>query len=193
VRLDNGFLITPTSSSFGRLEPERLSLLDPEGRHRDGDKPSKEWAVHRAMYRARSLAGAVVHLHAPNCMAVACLGHLDPESVLPPLTPYKPFKERTAMFVVTVEFRIKKQHEREFRETVLNQARNSLTHEADCHRFDVSTDAKDGGRVFLYELYTDEAAYQAHRQTPHYHDFSTRVANWVAQKNVQTWDSLYPA
>ena len=88
VRLENGFLITPTNSSFGRLEPERLSLLDPEGRHCDGDKPSKEWAVHRAMYRARSLAGAVVHLHAPNCMAVACLGGLDPESVLPPLTPY---------------------------------------------------------------------------------------------------------
>jgi ribulose-5-phosphate 4-epimerase/fuculose-1-phosphate aldolase len=88
VRLDNGFLITPTNSSFGRLEPEKLSLLDPEGRHRHGEKPSKEWAVHRAMYRARSLAGAVVHLHAPNCMAVACLGDLDPESVLPPLTPY---------------------------------------------------------------------------------------------------------
>jgi ribulose-5-phosphate 4-epimerase/fuculose-1-phosphate aldolase len=88
VRLDNGFLITPTNSSFGLVEPEKLSLLDPEGRHRDGDKPSKEWAVHLAMYRARSLAGAVVHLHSPNCMAVACLGDLDPESVLPPLTPY---------------------------------------------------------------------------------------------------------
>jgi 3-dehydro-4-phosphotetronate decarboxylase len=88
VRLDNGFLITPTNSSFGRLDPERLSLLDREGRHRDGDKPSKEWVVHRAMYLARSLAGAVVHLHAPNCMAVACLVGLDPESVLPPLTPY---------------------------------------------------------------------------------------------------------
>jgi len=88
VRLDNGFLITPTNSSLGRLEPERLSLLDREGRHRDGDKPSKEWVVHRAMYLARNLAGAVVHLHAPNCMAVACLVGLDPESVLPPLTPY---------------------------------------------------------------------------------------------------------
>jgi ribulose-5-phosphate 4-epimerase/fuculose-1-phosphate aldolase len=88
VRLYNGFLITPTNSSFGRLEPERLSLLDREGRHRDGDKPSKEWVVHRAMYLARNLAGAVVHLHAPNCMAVACLVGLDPESVLPPLTPY---------------------------------------------------------------------------------------------------------
>ena len=88
VRLDNGFLITPTNSSFGRLEPERLSRLDREGRHRDGDKPSKEWVVHRAMYLARNLAGAVIHLHAPNCMAVACLVGLDPESVLPPLTPY---------------------------------------------------------------------------------------------------------
>jgi autoinducer 2-degrading protein len=91
------------------------------------------------------------------------------------------------MFVVTVEFLIHQQHESEFRETVLKQARNSVTLEADCHRFDVSIDAKDGCRVFLYELYTDEAAYQAHRQTPHYHEFSTRVADWVAQKNIKTW------
>jgi quinol monooxygenase YgiN len=97
------------------------------------------------------------------------------------------------MFVVTVEFSIHQQHEREFRETVLKQAQNSLTLEADCHRFDVSVDAQDGGRVFLYELYTDEAAYQAHRQTDHYHEFSARVADWVAQKNIQTWHSLYPA
>jgi quinol monooxygenase YgiN len=96
------------------------------------------------------------------------------------------------MFVVTVEFSIHQQHEREFQETVLKQARNSLTLETDCHRFDVSIDAKDGGRVFLYELYTDEAAYQAHRQTPHYHEFSDRIADWVAQKSIQTWQSLYP-
>ena len=68
-----------------------------------------------------------------------------------------------------------------------------MTHETDCHRFDVSIDAKDGGRVFLYELYTDEAAYQAHRQTPHYHDFSTRITDRVAQKNIKTWQSLYPS
>jgi autoinducer 2-degrading protein len=97
------------------------------------------------------------------------------------------------MFVVTVEFSIHLQHEREFRETVLKQARNSLTLEADCHRFDVSIDAKGGGRVFLYELYTDEAAYQAHRKTSHYNEFSTRVAEWVAQKNIQIWHSLYPS
>ena len=97
------------------------------------------------------------------------------------------------MFVVTVEFSIHQQHEREFRETVLKQARNSLTLEADCHRFDVSIDARGGSRVFLYEQYTDEAAYQAHRQTPHYHEFSSRVTDWVAQKNIQTWHSLYPS
>jgi quinol monooxygenase YgiN len=97
------------------------------------------------------------------------------------------------MFVVSVEFLIHPQHESEFRETVLKQARNSLTREADCHRFDVSIDAKDGCRVFLYELYTDEAAYQAHRQTPHYHEFSTRVANWVAQKDIKHWQSVDPS
>ena len=88
VRLDDGFLMTPTNSSLGRLDPQRLSRLDPQGRHLDGEEPSKEWAVHLAMYRARDLAAAVVHLHSPYCMAVACLGGLDPESVLPPITPY---------------------------------------------------------------------------------------------------------
>ena len=97
------------------------------------------------------------------------------------------------MFVVAVEFLIHQQHEREFRETVLKQARNSLTLEADCHRFDVSIDPQDDSRVFLYELYSDEAAYQAHRKTPHYHEFSIRVADWVAQKNIKTWHSLYPS
>ena len=28
VRLDDGYLITPTNSSLGRLDPERLSRLD---------------------------------------------------------------------------------------------------------------------------------------------------------------------
>ena len=41
ARLDDGYLITPTNSSLGRLDPERLSRLDAEFRHVAGDKPSK--------------------------------------------------------------------------------------------------------------------------------------------------------
>ena len=58
VRLDDGYLITPTNSSLGRLTPARLSRLDADFRHVDGDKPSKEVFMHRAFYTARADAGA---------------------------------------------------------------------------------------------------------------------------------------
>ncbi len=94
------------------------------------------------------------------------------------------------MIVVTVEFSIHPPQAREFRETVLTQAHNSLTREPNCHRFDVSIDPLDATRFFLYEVYTDEAALQAHRKTPHYQEFGTRAAALVAHKNVQVWHGL---
>ena len=88
VRLDDGFLITPTNSSLGRLDPARISRLDAQFRHIDGDKPSKEVFMHRAFYTARPDAGAVVHLHSTQATAVSCLPDVDPENPIPPLTPY---------------------------------------------------------------------------------------------------------
>ncbi len=80
--------MTPTNSSLGRLEPERLSKLDPDFRHIGGDKPSKEVFMHRAFYLARPDAGAVVHLHSTQATAVSCLPDVDPANPIPPLTPY---------------------------------------------------------------------------------------------------------
>ena len=88
VRLADGYLITPTNSSLGRLDAERLSRLDGEFRHVGGDKPSKEVFMHRAVYRAREDAGAVVHLHSTMATAVACLPDVDVANPIPPLTPY---------------------------------------------------------------------------------------------------------
>ena len=84
VRLAEGYLITPTNSSLGRLDPARLSRLDSDFRHIGGDPPSKEVFMHRAFYTARQRAGAVVHLHATMSTAIACL----PDGEIPPLTPY---------------------------------------------------------------------------------------------------------
>jgi ribulose-5-phosphate 4-epimerase/fuculose-1-phosphate aldolase len=88
VKLDDGYLITPTNSSLGRLEPARIARLDAAFRHVGGDKPSKEVFMHRAFYRARSEAGAVVHLHSTQATAVACLPDVDADNPIPPLTPY---------------------------------------------------------------------------------------------------------
>jgi ribulose-5-phosphate 4-epimerase/fuculose-1-phosphate aldolase len=88
ARVDGGFLLTPTNASLGTLDPERLSLLDGDGRHVGGDRPTKEVWLHLAMYAERPDAQAIVHLHSTHAVAVACLADADPADVLPPLTPY---------------------------------------------------------------------------------------------------------
>ena len=88
ARVEGGFLMTPTGSSFGVLDPARLSLLDDEGRHLDGDPPTKESFLHLAIYAERPDARAIVHLHSTHAVAVACLDDADPDDVLPALTPY---------------------------------------------------------------------------------------------------------
>jgi len=88
VRLDDGWLLTPTNSCLGRLDPARISKLAPDGRHIGGDPPSKELFLHGAMYEMRGSARAIVHLHSTHSVAVSCLPDIDPENVLPPLTAY---------------------------------------------------------------------------------------------------------
>ena len=88
AKLPDGYLMTPTNSSLGRLDPARLSKLDSNFAHISGDKPSKEVFMHRAFYQARPDAGAVVHLHSTMATAVACLPDADPANPIPPLTPY---------------------------------------------------------------------------------------------------------
>ena len=88
IRLDDGWLMSPTGASLGELDPTRLSRLDAEGRHVSGDKPTKESFLHLAMYRQRPGSGAVVHLHSTHSVAVSVLAELDPADLLPPLTAY---------------------------------------------------------------------------------------------------------
>jgi ribulose-5-phosphate 4-epimerase/fuculose-1-phosphate aldolase len=100
ARLPDGYLMTPTNSSLGRLAPERLSKLDLGFRHVSGDRPSKEVFMHRAFYQARADAGAVVHLHSTQATAVSCLPDVDPANPIPPLTPYFVMRVGRAMPVV---------------------------------------------------------------------------------------------
>ena len=100
VRLDDGYLITPTNSCLGRLEPARISRLDGGFRHIDGDKPSKEVFMHRAFYRTRPDVGAVVHLHSTHATAIACLAAVGEVAPIPPLTPYFVMRVGRALPVV---------------------------------------------------------------------------------------------
>jgi ribulose-5-phosphate 4-epimerase/fuculose-1-phosphate aldolase len=88
VRIGDGWLMTPTGSSFGDLDPARLSKLDAAGRHVAGDAPTKEAFLHRAMYEEQPRFSAVVHLHSVHSVAVSVLTDVNAGDVLPPLTAY---------------------------------------------------------------------------------------------------------
>lgn len=85
---DGGWLVTPTGSSFGRLDPARLSRLDAGGHLIGGDEPTKEMPLHAAFYQTRSAAGAVVHLHSTHATALSMLPDVDADDMVPALTPY---------------------------------------------------------------------------------------------------------
>ncbi len=88
VRLEDGWLLTPTNSSLGYLDPSSLSKLDWQGNLISGANPSKESFLHLAMYHARKQSGAIIHLHSSHAAAVSCLDDLDPGSCISPITPY---------------------------------------------------------------------------------------------------------
>lgn len=89
---DGGLLVSPTGTSFGRLDPAKLSRFDAGGTLVSGDKPTKEMPLHSAFYDTRSTAGAVVHLHSCHSVAWSMMPDANYDDFLPHLTPYSIMK-----------------------------------------------------------------------------------------------------
>jgi 3-dehydro-4-phosphotetronate decarboxylase len=88
VKLEDGWLFTPTNSCLGFLDADRLSKLDRDGKHISGDAPTKELPLHFAFYQARPNAKAVVHLHSTYATLLSCLADTNSQDAIPPITPY---------------------------------------------------------------------------------------------------------
>lgn len=88
VRAGDHIVVSPTNSSFEDLNADSMSVVDGQGKHVDGNKPSKETHFHLAIYETRPDANAVVHLHSTYATAVSCLAHADSNDALPVYTPY---------------------------------------------------------------------------------------------------------
>ncbi|MDM0054875.1 class II aldolase/adducin family protein [Variovorax fucosicus] len=91
VRLDDGFLITPTDVCLGLLDPARLARLDANLQQTGGDRASKTIALHARIYAAATRFDAatrcVIHTHSTHCVALTLAPSKSPE-LLPALTPY---------------------------------------------------------------------------------------------------------
>ena len=94
------------------------------------------------------------------------------------------------MFAVVVTFQIKSGEMETFLPLMTENARSSLREEPGCHVFDVCTDPARPDEVFLYELYTDRAAFDAHLASGHFKAFDAQVADLIASKTVQTYETV---
>jgi autoinducer 2-degrading protein len=94
------------------------------------------------------------------------------------------------MYIVTVKFSIHPAHINEFISAIQKQAQDSLELEPACTLFDVSISENDPNLVFLYEIYKAKSDFEYHLKTPHFLSFSEKVAPWVANKQVDTFNML---
>ncbi len=93
--------------------------------------------------------------------------------------------------VVTVVFVPRPEWRARFREAMIENATASRETEPGCRQFDVCESA-DGATIFLYEIYDDEAAFQAHLATGHYKRFDALTAAWLAEKKVAAFRKISP-
>ena len=90
VRLDdNNILVTPSGSSFGRLDPNQIVKVSKSGEITGSTTPTKELPLHQAFYETRGMkSGAVVHLHSTYSVALSMMPGINEDNVLPSYTPY---------------------------------------------------------------------------------------------------------
>jgi quinol monooxygenase YgiN len=91
----------------------------------------------------------------------------------------------TAVLALVVEFRIKSAYIDAFDAAIRANAQASVEQEPGCKQFDVCRDPDDAALFFLYELYDDEAAIQAHLRSPHFLQMNAATASWLDAKVVR--------
>ncbi|MEM8540394.1 MAG: putative quinol monooxygenase [Pseudomonadota bacterium] len=96
------------------------------------------------------------------------------------------------MFVVVVTFQVKQDQMKEFLPKMLQNAEASLQNEVGCSQFDVCVDEAQSDIVFLYEVYSDRAAFDIHLSSTHFLEFDRVVAPMIETKQVQTFTRVSP-
>ena len=89
------------------------------------------------------------------------------------------------MYIMVAPIQIKAAFKDPYIKGMLENAQGSVNGEPGCLRFDVVQDANDENRIWLYEVYKDEAAFQAHTQTPHFIKFRDMSEDWREEVGLQ--------
>jgi autoinducer 2-degrading protein len=92
----------------------------------------------------------------------------------------------TMGYVLQVDLRIKRDKVDAFMKKLLENAAHART-EPGCRHFDVLVDPADATRAMLYEIYDDEAAFDAHRQTEHFKLYAAEAVPLLESRERHVW------
>jgi quinol monooxygenase YgiN len=98
---------------------------------------------------------------------------------------------REGPFVIVAEFEVRPERLERFLELAKVDAGQSVAKEPGCRQFDVTLD-RAANRVLLYEVYDDEAAFDAHLEMPHLEAFRTGIEPLVVGRNVRRLTRVHP-
>jgi len=89
------------------------------------------------------------------------------------------------MIALVVKVTVKPAYRESFIEATLDDAKGSVHNESGCLRFDVLNEKGDPNTFWLYEVYQNEEAVEAHMRTPHYLRWRETVKDWFAAARVR--------
>lgn len=91
--------ISGSGTCFGTLTEDSFSIVDMDGNHIGGIKPSKELPLHLMVYKKSNSIGAVLHTHSIYSVLWSCLEHENTADCIPSYTPYLKMKLGTVGLV----------------------------------------------------------------------------------------------
>ena len=100
-------------------------------------------------------------------------------------------QEGFSMIAVIVAFELVPGKANEFMPLMQRQAKNSRSLEAGCVQFDICFDSSSPDNIFLYEVYEDRAAFEAHLASDHFKEFVAATGDMVSAKMEQIMDNVH--
>ena len=96
------------------------------------------------------------------------------------------------MYIVTVKFSIDPTQWEAFLPLMFENARKSREQEPGCRQFDVAVDPARQDIVFLYEVYDNPAAFDAHTASAHYLAFRAASSGMITARDIEKWERVAP-
>jgi (4S)-4-hydroxy-5-phosphonooxypentane-2,3-dione isomerase len=90
-----------------------------------------------------------------------------------------------ALFVLIAELQVKPEAVEKFIPLIMANANTSVHVEKGCMQFDVTQQIDDPTKFSLYEIYSDQAAFELHSKTPHYQDFAAKTKDMIVGRSAK--------